>query len=44
MISCSMEHALLILVSDLSHVVVLIVGWSPAMVYDLFIVALFAVE
>lgn len=44
MISRSMEHAFLILVSDLSHVVVLIVGWSPAMVYDLFIVALFAVE
>lgn len=39
-----MEHALLILVSDLPHVVVLIVGWSPAMIYDLFIVGLFAVE
>lgn len=38
-----MEHALLILLSDFSHVVGLIVGWSPAMVYDLFIIALVAV-
>lgn len=44
MISCGMEHALLVLVSDFSHVVVLIVGWSPAMGYVSFIGVLSAVE
>lgn len=39
-----MEHALLVLVSDLSHVVGLIVGWSPAMGYAYVVGVLSAVE
>jgi len=42
-ISGSMEHALLVLAPDLSHVVVLIVGWSPAIVYAALVVVLSAV-
>ena len=43
MISGSMEHALLVLAPDLSHVVGLIVGWSPAIVYAALVVVLSAV-